>query len=205
MALATYSDLKASVASTLHRTDLTTQIPDFVTLAEAQMRRRLRTAKMVTRTTLSVNAQYVDAPSDFDGIKTLDLATDPVTPLKFLSDDMMTEELARNPGTGKPRFFSIVGVQFRFLPVPDTTYTADLGYYQNVPALSDSATTNWVLTGHPDAYLYGTLLQAALWLRDDARAGTWSGLFETAVNDITAQDERANYGLPLTMRRRSFG
>ena len=43
MALSTYTELKASVADWLNRTDLTSVIPDFIALAEAQIERTLRT------------------------------------------------------------------------------------------------------------------------------------------------------------------
>ena len=47
MALTDYSSLKTSVASYLARSDLTTQIPDFIRLAEERLARDLRTRKML--------------------------------------------------------------------------------------------------------------------------------------------------------------
>jgi len=65
MALSTYTELKASVADWLNRTDLTTIIPDFIALAEAQIERTLRTRQMIVRTTASIDTEYSAVPADF--------------------------------------------------------------------------------------------------------------------------------------------
>ncbi len=205
MALTSYSGLLASVADWLHRTDLTTTIPDFVTLAEAQMNRRLRVQQMIERATATITTEYSATPGDFAGVKSFDLATNPITPLVFLAAPQMADEKRFNSATGQPRFFSIIGGDFQYLPAPDGSYTAELTYYQNIPALSVDNTTNWLLDQFPDAYLYGTLLQSAPYLKDDPRIATWAALFSSILDDITSQDQSVNYGTPLTMRRKSFG
>src|SRR6185503_2733971 len=86
--------------------------------------------------------------------------------------------------TGCPRFFSVVGGEFQFFPAPSQAYNAELTFYQRIPALSASNSTNWLLTLNPDAYLYGSLLQAAPYLKDDARTSTWAQIFETILSDI---------------------
>ena len=48
MALTTYSELQAAVASWLHRDDLTAQIPDFIRLAEADMQVRAKLSQWET-------------------------------------------------------------------------------------------------------------------------------------------------------------
>lgn len=204
MGLANYSDLKASIGGWLRRTDLTTTIPDFITMAEAQMNRRLRTAQMVVVATALISNEYSATPGDFNGVKSFDLQTDPVTPLRFLAPPQMTAEKRGNPANGTPRYFSIVGTQFQYLPAPDASYTAELTYYQGIPALSDGSPTNWLLTQYPDAYLYGALLQSAPFLKADDRIQVWASLFKTVMDDITSQDQETSYGSPLTMRARAF-
>ena len=75
MALTTYTELKASVADWLNRTDLTTEIPDFISLAEAQMERTLRTRQMLTRTTLTVDSEFETTPADFLEVRALKLTS----------------------------------------------------------------------------------------------------------------------------------
>jgi hypothetical protein len=57
--------------------------------------------------------------------------------------------------------------------------------------LSVSNASNWILARHPDVYLYGSLLQAAPYLRDDERVGLWAPLYAQAIEDMLIQDSRA--------------
>jgi hypothetical protein len=83
MALSTYAELKSSVADWLNRSDLTTAIPDFISLAEAQMERKLRTRQMISRASATISTEYSALPDDFLEVKSLKLQTSPVTPLQF--------------------------------------------------------------------------------------------------------------------------
>ena len=63
-------------------------------------------------------------------------------------------------------------------------------YYKTFTALSDSATTNDMLTNNPDVYLYGTLLEAEPFLGNDQRVPLWLAAFQKAVDDIQNQDNK---------------
>jgi hypothetical protein len=126
--------------------------------------------------------------------------------LGFETIDSLDNLAAQYPSSGKPRFFTVAGGQFRFLPVPDSSYTGELAYYAKLSKLSDSNTTNWLLTAAPDAYLYGTLMQAAPYLQDDARIATWSALYSSALEDLQVADDRsATSGGALIARAKTFG
>ena len=207
MALTTYTELKTSIGDWLNRSDLTTAIPDFISLAEAQIERTLRTRQMIVRANASFDAQYGAVPADFLETKSLKLtSTNPQTPLQFLSIDALDNEATKYTGSGKPKFFGIVGGQFRLVPLPDSNYTTELTYYAKLSKLSNANTTNWLLTSNPDIYLYGSLLQAAPYLQDDARIQTWATLYERALNDSqTADDRSASSGGALLTRAKTFG
>ena len=207
MALSTYTELKTSIGDWLNRADLTSVIPDFISLAEAQVERTLRTRQMIVRANASFDAEYGAVPSDFLETKSLKLtSTNPQTPLEFLSIDALDNKASEYTGSGKPRFFGVVGGQFRIVPTPDATYTTELTYYAKLTKLSSSVATNWLLTSNPDIYLYGALLQAAPYLQDDARIQTWATLYERALNDSqTADDRGASSGGALLTRAKTFG
>ena len=207
MALTTYAELKTSIGDWLNRSDLTTVIPDFISLAEAQIERTLRTRQMIARANASFDAQYGAVPADFLEVKSLKLtSTNPQTPLSFLSIDALDNEMTKHTASGRPKFFGIVGGQFRIVPTPDSNYTTELTYYAKLSKLSNSNTTNWLLTSNPDIYLYGALLQAAPYLQDDARIQTWATLYERALNDSqTADDRGASSGGALLTRAKTFG
>jgi hypothetical protein len=207
MALSTYAELKTSIGDWLNRSDLTNAIPDFISLAEAQVERTLRTRQMIVRDNASFDAQYGAVPADFLETKSLKLtSTNPQTPLEFLSIDALDNKASEYTGSGKPRFFGVVGGQFRLVPVPDATYTTELTYYAKLTKLSNSVTTNWLLTSSPDIYLYGALLQAAPYLQDDARIQVWSSLYDRAMSELqTADDRGASSGGALLTRAKTFG
>ncbi len=194
MALNSYSALKSSIADWLNRDDLTAIIPDFVSLAEAQLERRLPTQKMVKRSTATIDTPFSALPSDFLSAKSLVLtSTAPVQPLVFLTEDEIDAKKYVYRTTGKPQYFALVGNQIEVLPAPDTGYTAELTYIATLAKLSDSNVSNWILARHPDVYLYGSLLQAAPYLRDDERIAVWSSLYQAAIADMILQDERAAF------------
>ena len=207
MALTTYAELKTSIGDWLNRSDLTTAIPDFISLAEAQIERTLRTRQMIVRANASFDAQYGAVPADFLETKSLKLtSTNPQTPLQFLSIDALDNEMTKYTASGKPKFFGVVGGQFRIVPTPDSNYTTELTYYAKLTKLSSSVSSNWLLASSPDIYLYGALLQAAPYLQDDARIQTWATLYERALNDAqTADDRGASSGGALLTRAKTFG
>ncbi len=83
MALANYTDLPSSVADFLNRSDLTSVIPDFITLTEADINRSIRVREMSVRTRAPISEQYVKLPVDFLGMRNIELVTNPVTPLEY--------------------------------------------------------------------------------------------------------------------------
>lgn len=207
MALTTYTELKTSIGDWLNRSDLTNAIPDFISLAEAQVERTLRTRQMIVRANASFDAQYGAVPADFLETKSLKLtSTNPQTPLQFLSIDALDNEAANYTASAKPKFFGVVGGQFRLVPTPDATYTTELTYYAKLTKLSSTVTTNWLLASSPDIYLYGALLQAAPYLQDDARIQVWSSLYDRAMSELqTADDRGASSGGALLTRAKTFG
>jgi hypothetical protein len=207
MALSTYAELKTSIGDWLNRSDLTSVIPDFISLAEAQIERTLRTRQMLTRTTLTIDSEFESIPSDFLEVKALKLtSTNPDTPLSFMTMDALDQESTKFTASGKPKFFGVVGTQFRFVPTPDSSYTGEIVYFANLNKLSVSVSTNFVLTSSPDIYLYGSLLQAAPYLQDDARIQTWATLYERALNDLQLADDRGSTsGGTLLTRAKTFG
>ena len=186
MAISTYSALQSSVATWIKRSDLTTIIPDFITLAEAHANRVLRVRPMVTRATASLDSEYGSAPGDFIAPIGLTLAASPPLDLTYVSPERMESLEAQEVRTQDdlPQWWSIVGGEFRLYPVPTTSYTAELTYYAKIPALSDSNTSNWLLASHPDVYLFGALKEAASYLEDEEQLQKYATLLEAALAEV---------------------
>ena len=194
MALSNYTELQASIADFLNRSDLTSVIPDFITMCEAEFNRTLRVRDMSVRTRAPIDSQYLKLPSDFIGMRNIDLLTDPVTPMAY--KNLQNLDIHRSAhSTGKPLYYSIMKDNLEFAPAPDGDYTIEIVYYQKIPALSATATNgvNWLLTDHPDDYLYGSLMHSAPYLQADERVGLWAGKYQQVIQQITSSDEKAKF------------
>ena len=189
MGLATFSELKAALADWLVRDDATSQIVDFIELAEADMNRQLQHWRMEETATLSVSGQYTALPADFLAVKSASIDSDR---LELASQAFIQQQTQLTNGqTGKPQYYAITDGQFEVYPQPDDTYSVALVYREAIPALSDSNTTNWILDNFPDAYLYGALHHGSMWERDFAAADAWAKKFGVAIG---AMNEESNRG-----------
>lgn len=200
---ATHNALYAAVASWLDRTDLTSVIPQFVGLAEAQLSRRLRTRDQWTEVSLTIDSEYEDLPSDWAETSTLTLQTSPVTPLRYVTPARFREEKRDRAANGTPQIYTIVGRRFRFAPTPDSSRTAVHEYWALLEGLSDSNTSNWLLEQHPDLYLHATLAQACEYLRDPEGKANAEAAGERILAEIERADKRADTPTTptLTLRR----
>jgi hypothetical protein len=202
MSFATYSDLQTSIAGYLARTDLTSQIPDFITFAENRLRRELRIRQMlksVTTSTVSADAT-VQVPSDFLEIRDFVVMTNPITPLSYSSPSSLSND-PRTSQVGVPRSYTILASEFQLTPIPDAAYTLKMLYYAAPVYLSTSNTTNVFLTTSPDALLYASLIEAEPYLMNDARINTWGTMYDRAISSLTKSDESTQYsGVPLSIK-----
>ena len=190
MAIGTYSELQAAVASWLHRTDLTDRVPEFIVLAETRLNGDVKARPMETRTTLTCTAssRFVTLPTDMLDMRRLTLMSDPADPLEYKSPDQLIDDSRFLESTGRPANFSIVGAQIELAPTPDDDYELELLYRQRIPALSNSNTTNWLLTANPNVYLYGSLLAAAPWTQDEARMPVYERLYREGIDSLNKVD-----------------
>lgn len=191
MAISTYSELKLEIADHLDRDDLTTKIDTFIDLAEARHRRDIRIREMITRSAITIDARYEDFPTGLLEVITFRLLTDPVTKLSYVTPEQMGDY--RKEDSGKPELFTIHS-QFEFNKVPDASYSGEILFHKALTALSDSNTTNALLTRAPDAYLYGALVASAPYLLNDERIETWASLYKSAVDGlaIARRQERSS-------------
>ena len=201
MAFSTYSDLKTAIANFLARDDLTSQIPDFIRLAEARMSRELDARSMEKRAQATTVAGdgYISLPTDLREIRNVQLNTDPVHTLEYYTMQMLNTHYS-GQGQGKPKAYTIVGTEIALKPIPDAAYTLEIVYGENVQALSDEDTNNTILLRHPDAYLYGSLMNAYTYLMDETRASQYDQLFTRIMDEIIRDTEKARYGGVLSMK-----
>ena len=194
MAITTGAELATAAASWLARADLTARIPEFVALAEAKFNRELRTPDMETKNaTFSITGEYVAVPADFLEVRRFYLNNSTKDVLTYMDPDTMTEYFGAASGT--PKYFAVVGSNFQFGPVPDATYSSTLVYYTSLTTVSTGGSAvNWLLTSHPDLYLYGTLLEGAGYLHDPQTAMQWAAMYKTALDSVKSKGQRQRWG-----------
>ena len=196
-----YTTLKSSVADWLNRQDLTSVIPTFISLAEADFNRSIRHRQMLCRATATLDTHFTSLPTDFLEAKNIQINTSPVASLKYVT--MEQADLLKQTYTtaGEPKYYTIIGDTIEVVPEPSMEYEIELVYYKQIPALSDSQTTNWLSNSHPDIYLYGALMQAAPYLKDDERIAVWGALYRQFVSDLNLSSDKAEVsGSTLVMR-----
>lgn len=202
MAISTYAELVTAVGTWLNRTDLTAMIPDFIALFEARMNRELRHPQMETTATSAIAAGDTELalPDDFLAARTVYIDDNPDNVLVAMSHANLR---ASYPYTdaGELRAYAVSGSTLQIAPPAGDDATLTLSYFASIPALTDSNATNWLLTSHPDAYLFGTLTQAQVYLQDDQRAAMWKGAWDEILAELKmAGIKRAVPAGPLQMR-----
>lgn len=146
-------------------------------------------------------------PSNFVGFRSFYLDLDPRGDLDFLTP-LQLDQVWGGSSTGQPEAFSIIGDALAFGPRPDTTYYLKSVYWKKFPALSNSQTTNWLLTNAPGVYLYGSLLEAAPFIggdQDQKRLPMWHGLYLAACNGLQKQDSFDRFAAAALHMRADHG
>lgn len=201
MALSTRDGLIAAIPShMMNNTQLSSAVcADFILMVEAEANRELRGRVSTSRAVAIVEDEYAVVPDDFLGEISFRLDVTGRSKLTFKTLDAFDGLIASYPAAGRPLFFTVVGGEFRFLPAPDDDYTGNLVYWQKVPALTDGSDSNWLLDSHPDVYLYGCLMHAAAFLKDDSDTARYEAWFARALGDVGSTEIEAGQGGSLEM------
>ena len=196
MALGTYSELQSSIASFLHRDDLTSEIPDFIKLAEADLQVRAKLSQWDTSATVTVTSGTGPLPSDFAKATSVTYGAGDYT-IDFMSQ-IGYDAYAAAGETGSPEYYTIRGTNLLVYPL--YTGSVTLAYTARFTALSTGATTNSLLTLFPDAYLNGSLMHACSWLHDMEGMNKYAAVFEASITRIKKYMIDYKYSDGLQMR-----
>lgn len=204
MAITNYTELKASIASWLNRSDLTTVIPDLITLAEAQFRREIRFWGMIAQDVVSagVDELYEALPGDWLELRAIWFETTPIVRPEYLTPAALETWRSNNQGAqGTPEHYTLVGNRIKFDRIPTGHPVLYLESYVALPALSGSNASNVLLDTNPDIYLWGALMMAEPYLKNDPRLATWTALYQSARDALHKADKRSQASpSPLLMR-----
>jgi hypothetical protein len=191
MAVNTYAALQNAIVRWARKTgdmEFSDTVPDFIRLCESKLNMRLRLGAQETSASLTPVDGVCTLPADYLTWRSVKVGTTTLSHISPLQTDAYET-------AGTPRYFSIAGDELTVWPSGSGVVT--LGYYAKIPALTTTGTTNWLLTKAPQVYIYGSLLEAAPFIGEDARMGLWGQSYEQAIMELIKDDEKARYFHPV--------
>lgn len=159
----------------------------------------LRVRHMEERSTATITGEYLALPTDFLDIKSLRITS--ITPPRILrplttgSFDIIKDG-ARTGAS--PTHYEIVGGELRLNPIASSG-TLEMIYYEKIPPLV-SNDPNWLLTLSPNIYLYGVLLEAAIFTKEQTDIGLYGPLFSGLVQGLNDSGRDSSLEAPLIAR-----
>ena len=197
MTITTYSELKTAIGNFYNRNDLSSRLDEFIDLCEAEMQRKIKLLEFETTGTVAVTSGSGTLPTGFIGARTLSWDGSPDRILQYVTPDRLERLNAADPSY--VNYYTITGSTIKF--ANDTDGTLNITYMARFTPLSDSATSNAILTNHPAAYLYGSMVHAAVYCKDVEGATSYKALFLDEIDQINRDNQDRKYaGASLQVR-----
>lgn len=193
MPFTNYAELQSEVATWMARASMAGRATDFITLAEAHLNREIPAVETDATLTGVVDSRRIDIAAQSMERPIALFLVDPSTGDEILLTQKTDGTFPYTDMSSQPSLWAIDGTNIDFNCPLDQAYTFRFRFRQRF-ALSDSATTNWLLTNHPDVYLAAVLMWGGVFTRNSPFAGTFSSVLERVIPSIKssiAQSKRA--------------
>jgi len=190
----TYDSLVSDISLYLERTDADTlaQIPNFIMLAEQVLATEIKfLGNLITTTsTMTANDSTITKPARWRKTVSMNITVDGVRqPVLLRKYEFLRNFWPNNTQTGTPAYYADYDYNHWLVaPTPNSAYAFEVLYYQRVQPLDSSNQTNWFTIYAPQAMLYGTLLQAMPFLKNDDRIPMWKAQYDSVVNSLKSED-----------------
>lgn len=197
MSIASYSDLKTKVASWLRRSGNATfvaEVPDFIALAEARLNRELGPVETDASMTGTTDSRSLSI-SSLSLVEPIALwLADPSNQNERQVQKQSPASMAYVDSSGRPGQWCMDTATTLALDRPcDIEYSFRFHYRQKF-ALSDSATTNWLLTNHPDLYLAASLMWGAGYLESWMNGANFKAMLDEGLRSVQRTISRQKRG-----------
>ena len=190
----TYDSLVEDIQQYLERTDDATiaQIPRFIMLAEQVIASQIKFLGNLTVNTsnMVISTATIDKPARWHKTVSMNVTVDGKRQPVFLRKYEYLREYAPDPSVeGVPKFYADYDyTHWLVAPTPDTAYDYEVLYYERVQPLDSSNQSNWFTIYAPQAMLYGSLLQAMPFLKNDERIAMWQQQYDLIINTLKSED-----------------
>lgn len=188
----TYDSLVSTVEQYLERNDaaVVNQIPVFISLAEFAIAQQIKTLGQieVAAGTMEVGNPVIQKPARWRKTVSMSVTVNgEKQPVYLRKYEYLTNYNAESPA-GTPLYYGDYDYDnFYVSPVPDQAYPFEVLIYQRIQPLSSTNQTNWITNNAPNAMLFGTLLEAVVYLKDDARQ-IFQQKYDAAMAALKAED-----------------
>jgi len=190
----TYDSLVENIQSYLERTDADTvnKIPLFIMLAEQIIASQLKFLGNlnVVQSQLILNEPIVQKPARWHKTISMNITVDGKRQPVFLRKyEYLKEYWPDDTATDVPKYYCDYDYDHWFIaPTPDSAYNFEVLYYQRVQPLDSTNQTNWFTQYAPQALLYGSLLQAMPFLKNDERVPLWKAEYQAIMDTLKNED-----------------
>ena len=171
----TFDSLNTIVLQYLERSDAATisAIPTFITLAEFGIAQEIKTLGQlqVVKSNMTVNNPLLQKPARWRKTVSMNITSGTVkSPVLLRKYEYLNNYWPDNTKTSSPLYYADTDWDHWYVaPTPDQAYSFEVLYYERIEPLSSANQTNWLTQNAPNAMLYGTLLQAMPFLKNDQR------------------------------------
>jgi len=189
----TYNSLTEMVLQYLERSDaaVVEAIPTFITLAEFEIAQEIKTLgqMQVVESTMIAGNPVIQKPARWRKTVSMEVSVagskQPVLLRKY---EYLKSYTPNASTTGVPKFYADYDYDHWLVaPTPDIAYPFEVLYYERINPLSSENQTNWITQNAPNLMLYGTLLQAMPFLKNDARQ-IFQQKYSEALAALKAED-----------------
>lgn len=197
--MTTRQELLDDVDSYLARDDLTggADSSTYLRIAEARIRRRVRTTDREVTTQLVATGRSVALPDDYLSLRSISLDSALDRTIDYLTPERIREApIWNNSGGGltdnTAQAYTIEGGNLVFAPAPtaENPITFDIVYNASYAPLVNASDTNTLLTNAYDIYLFAVLFEAASYVQDIELASGYSSRFEAALTELERSELR---------------
>lgn len=171
----TYDSLTYYVQQYLERKDtaVVEAIPTFITLAEFEIAEQIKTLGQlqVVESTMTQGNAVLAKPARWRKTVSMNVTVDgKKQPVLLRKYEYLQTYWPNADLTSVPLFYADTDWEHWYLaPTPDLAYSFEVLYYERIAPLSSENQTNWLTQNAPNAMLFGTLLQAMPYLKNDQR------------------------------------
>lgn len=198
MSIGTYAELKTALTSWSKRSDLSSMLGDFITLAEARLNDALLLKEMEVEQTLTATAgrNYVSLPAGFVSPVAMWIQISVTNSVRTPMTPALPSELQYSVSSSIPTYYAIDGDKIRFDCPANAGYTMPFRFIKR-SNLSDANPTNQLLGTRPDVYLAAGMVEIARYTRDQDLFAAWEAKFLAAATAAKAADSRSRSNTPL--------